>query len=157
MKGIRIQLAIISILLIVVGIILLTLFSPDQETSISKNMPTPTPPLNRLAEREITYPTAKPQPTEFYKNSPTGTLVVTSNVENTLAFVVNVTEKDSHGAHDEEYSRPIPMNMTPFSHENFPAGEYFLRGLKDGYIADEKNITIKKGEVTRIHLILKPR
>lgn len=89
----------------------------------------------------------------------TGSLVVTTNIEGTWAFI-DASTSDEHAEAPSDASatssyKQVPPQYPPFTIEKIPVGKHRIQVAKPDYTAEDLTFEIKKGEVTNLHVTLK--
>lgn len=137
-------------------VILIAIVSFLSPSSPKKSPPPVTTSSTPLDKEEKSYPQATPQPFRHKEESDTGTLIVTSNVEDVKVFL----DTSSHAGDPEEPIPPgqkWPSNLTPFTVEKIPVGEHTLEAIKaPEYDMTRMSYVIKKDQITRVHITLIP-
>lgn len=143
-----------AIFSIVFIIIVLSSFLRQNETPTDTPIPTPTP-YQTLTDNEDKFPQATPQPFRNAEEEATGTLVVTSAIEDVTVLLDASSHPDPEDPIPD--GQKWPQNTTPFTVEDIPVGEHVLFAIKPPeYDMTTVSFVIRENEVTRINIELTP-
>lgn len=139
-------------------VLLLSSFFPSSSHP-ADTLPTPTP-NTILTTREERYPTAKPQ--AFFQSIPTnatGSLIVTTSTPKVWVYLdpPEDTHAEAPENPEEIKGENVPPQYPPFRIDTLPVGKHRLIAASElNFMAQDMEIEIKKDEITRVHIELKP-
>ncbi len=145
--------ALTALVTIIFLVIVISSFFTKDTIPQDQMIPTPTP--YALTAEEKNFPKATPQPFRNAEEEATGTLIVTSNVEDVIVLLDASEHPDPQDPIPS--GQKWPKNITPFTVTSMPIGEHVLFAIKPPkYDMATMDFVIRESEVTRVHIELIP-